>query len=713
MIKYKRLNLLFIFLPILYVIYFILYNNIDFVNNNCILITGVFNAIILIKLLFILPNNKNKSLIFFLLLIIQIISIIFKNQYLIIIFIVLLESYIIYEEKRIIKNKNKLIGKKITIYVKDLLYGNIQNSVCNKANMLTKKFNVEIVSLYYNKPFYKLEKKVDIKYLTRLSNNKEKLLFNIKHFKLLKVLIETFKIIKTNIIIRINLNKSLIKCDSEYIIITSFKILKRLIKNNEYNNIKIFEEYEHINNKNYIKSTKKFFEYIDYIMPSTDYYTNFYKDTLNNSDRILTNHISVETNNVICDINKKNILTIENIEKEFNFKELIDAFQKINNKEWTLTIVGNGTYYDKLRKLISSNNLDSIKLVNFKSNKDLIELYNSSSIYIMANNKEEFNLNLIEAASHGLSIVSYKNSITNNLLGENGLLVDNINDMTNVLEKLINDSNERKYYQSKSLRLYNKYNYDIISDYNLDLYKRMEKKELYRTVYNGTREKCYKDIDKLLKEEKKKFIITANSETFMLAKKDKDLYNMVYDRNNMVVPDGIFIVKTAKLLNKEIKERITGIDLAEHLLEIANKKKYKVYLFGATEKVMTKLTKVIEEKYPGIILVGSTNGFIKNKDIVMDYVKETEPDIIMVALGIPLQEKLIYKHLDKFKKGVFIGLGGSFDVISGSKKRAPKIFIKTNLEWLYRIMLEPRRIGRFINYNLKFILLIIKEKYKK
>jgi N-acetylglucosaminyldiphosphoundecaprenol N-acetyl-beta-D-mannosaminyltransferase len=111
-----------------------------------------------------------------------------------------------------------------------------------------------------------------------------------------------------------------------------------------------------------------------------------------------------------------------------------------------------------------------------------------------------------------------------------------------------------------------------------------------------------------------------------------------------------------------------------------------------------------EDEYPNIKLVGATNGYIKDKDSVMEYIKTTKPDIVMLALGIPLQEKLIYKHIKVFKKGIFMGVGGSFDVLSGSKKRAPKIFIKLNLEWLYRIMCEPSRLKRFYDSNIKFML---------
>ena len=113
---------------------------------------------------------------------------------------------------------------------------------------------------------------------------------------------------------------------------------------------------------------------------------------------------------------------------------------------------------------------------------------------------------------------------------------------------------------------------------------------------------------------------------------------------------------------------------------------------------------------PKLKIVGATNGYVVDKDGVFKEISKLKPDIVLVALGIPLQEKLIYKHLGKFDKGIFVGVGGSFDVISGHKKRAPKIFIKLNLEWLYRILKEPKRIKRFYDSNIKFMFKV--RKYK-
>lgn len=231
-------------------------------------------------------------------------------------------------------------------------------------------------------------------------------------------------------------------------------------------------------------------------------------------------------------------------------------------------------------------------------------------------------------------------------------------------------------------------------------------------MYKGTQNDFYEVIGKKLKQNKKTFIITANPETIMFAEKDAEFQRMFDNQFTVVVPDGIGVVKAAKLSGIDITERITGVDIAVKLLEDCNELKKSLYLFGAKQEVIDAMKKVIKTKYSDIEFLGATNGYIKDKDKEMEQIAAKKPDVVMVALGIPAQEKLIYKHLDKFEKGILIGVGGSFDVISGTKKRAPKLFIKTNTEWLYRIICEPKRLKRFWNSNVKFIFKIWKEKKK-
>ena len=235
-------------------------------------------------------------------------------------------------------------------------------------------------------------------------------------------------------------------------------------------------------------------------------------------------------------------------------------------------------------------------------------------------------------------------------------------------------------------------------------------RKLFDKLYKKSAQSFYEILSDNLKNNKKTFVVTANPETFMISEKNEDVRKMLLDKETVMVPDGIGVLKAGKKIGYNIEERITGIDIANELLKFGNEQKKSIYLFGSKQEVIDSMKIVIKEQYPNLKLVGTSNGYVTDKDKVFDEIVKLEPDIVLVALGIPLQEMLIYKHLNRFKKGIFVGIGGSFDVMSGMKKRAPKIFIKLNLEWLYRIMKEPKRFKRFYNSNVKFILEI--RKYK-
>ena len=235
-------------------------------------------------------------------------------------------------------------------------------------------------------------------------------------------------------------------------------------------------------------------------------------------------------------------------------------------------------------------------------------------------------------------------------------------------------------------------------------------KKIFDRLYKKSAESFYKIMKSNLKNNKKMFIVTANPETIMLSDNDEEMNKLLLDKESTLVPDGIGIVKAAKMLNYKIEERITGIDIAEKLLEYGNEFNKSIYLFGAKQEVIDSMHEVIKNNYPNLKIVGSSNGYVKDRDSVFKKIIIKKPDIVLVALGIPAQEKLIYKYLDKFEKGIFVGVGGSFDVMSGHKKRAPKLFIKLNLEWLYRIAKEPKRIKRFKDSNIRFMFKVRKIK---
>lgn len=228
-------------------------------------------------------------------------------------------------------------------------------------------------------------------------------------------------------------------------------------------------------------------------------------------------------------------------------------------------------------------------------------------------------------------------------------------------------------------------------------------KDYFEKIYCDGYKQFIKVLDDKLVNEEKSFVVTANPETLMIGTDNKEFDKILRKKTTTIVPDGIGVVKAGNILNYNITERITGVDIVNHLLKSANKYNKSIYFFGAKEQVISTLVEKINNEYPNINVVGYKNGYVSNKDIAFEEMITLKPDIVLVALGIPVQELLIDKHFDRFKKGIFIGVGGSFDVISGMKKRAPRMFIKFNIEWLYRILKEPKRLNRFYNSNIKFI----------
>ena len=238
-------------------------------------------------------------------------------------------------------------------------------------------------------------------------------------------------------------------------------------------------------------------------------------------------------------------------------------------------------------------------------------------------------------------------------------------------------------------------------------------KQYYTKIYKGTKKVFLQKLEKSIEKEARLCVVTANPETLMTAERKRSIQRLLMSEETKIVPDGIGVILGGKRLGYRFVERIPGVEVCSELLSYADKCKKKLFLFGARPEILKKLTDKIVQEYSGIKLCGYENGYVKDKDAVFDKMHSLEPDIIFVALGVPLQEQLIYKHMRRFKKGVFIGVGGSFDVLSGEKKRAPKFFVKHNLEWLYRITTEPKRLKRFWDNNVKFLFAVEREKHEK
>jgi N-acetylglucosaminyldiphosphoundecaprenol N-acetyl-beta-D-mannosaminyltransferase len=225
-----------------------------------------------------------------------------------------------------------------------------------------------------------------------------------------------------------------------------------------------------------------------------------------------------------------------------------------------------------------------------------------------------------------------------------------------------------------------------------------------------TNKEAFDYFVELLKENETSSIFTPNPEIVMMAQKDDELKKAIFE-SNLVIPDGIGLIFASKLYNLGLSERVTGFDLMNKMLEYSNRRKLKVFLLGAKPGVAEEAKKNVNDKYKNINIVGTHHGYFDEKESleVLDLVNEKKPDILFVALGASRQEKWINQNKKIINASVAMGVGGALDVWAGDVKRAPEIFIKLNLEWLYRLIKQPSRFKRILEIP-KFMVKVLLNK---
>jgi len=195
------------------------------------------------------------------------------------------------------------------------------------------------------------------------------------------------------------------------------------------------------------------------------------------------------------------------------------------------------------------------------------------------------------------------------------------------------------------------------------------------------------------------------------AQKDSCLHAALWD-GDLVLADGKPLLPAAQGLGITLPTRVNGTDLMEKLLEVCEKRHYKIYLFGAKQEVIEDCVRNIRKTYPNIQFAGYRNGYYAKNEIdgIIENINESHPDILFVGLGTPQKELFAYRYRNKFRVPIIQGAGGNFDVIAGFVKRAPKWMQIYGLEWLYRLLQEPRRLfWRYLSTNCKFMMIYAKQ----
>lgn len=219
-----------------------------------------------------------------------------------------------------------------------------------------------------------------------------------------------------------------------------------------------------------------------------------------------------------------------------------------------------------------------------------------------------------------------------------------------------------------------------------------------------------KEISEALVAGKEQRIVTANPELIYKADKDKNLQEVI-NTADLVLPDGIGVVWAARQFGYRLAERVTGIDLTLKLLEEGSQKGWRVFLLGARPGVAQQAVSKQARNYPGIIFCCHHGYFTEDEEpLVLKRIRKFAPDVLLVGLGAPRQE--LFNAANAGIARLRMGVGGTIDVLAGEVKRAPQFFRDHSMEWLYRLITDPSRIGRQAILPL-YALRVLRKKYFK
>lgn len=224
-------------------------------------------------------------------------------------------------------------------------------------------------------------------------------------------------------------------------------------------------------------------------------------------------------------------------------------------------------------------------------------------------------------------------------------------------------------------------------------------------------EEAINEAKNLIDGDKVSQIVTINPEMFEYANKDSDFLNLIKEAE-LVIPDGVG-VKIALKINGCNVDRIPGVDFAKRLLKESAMNSIPVAIIGAKEEIIVKAIENLQKEISGLNIVYYHNGYFESDSDIYAELNQKSPKLILVAMGSPKQEKFIYNAKQVLKPALMIGIGGSLDVWSGIVKRAPKVFQKLGLEWLYRTVTQPERFKRIFPTLPLFLIKAFNYKFSK
>ncbi|MBR3641115.1 MAG: WecB/TagA/CpsF family glycosyltransferase [Oscillibacter sp.] len=228
---------------------------------------------------------------------------------------------------------------------------------------------------------------------------------------------------------------------------------------------------------------------------------------------------------------------------------------------------------------------------------------------------------------------------------------------------------------------------------------------------NVTREQAVERAMAILNGERASYVVTPNPEIVERCRENAAVMRAV-NGAALVLPDGIGVIKAAKMLGTPLRGRVPGIEFAADLASHMAREGKSLFLLGAKPGVAEAAAEKLKETYPDLVIAGTHDGYFTQDAPVVEEIKASGADCVWVCLGAPKQELWMAEHADELGAKLLCGLGGSLDVFSGAVERAPKFWCDHGLEWFYRLCKEPKRLGRMMNLP-RFLWHVRQEKSKR
>ena len=419
-------------------------------------------------------------------------------------------------------------------------------------------------------------------------------------------------------------------------------------------------------------------------------------------------------------VKDKYILMVGRLVPEKGASYLIDSFNEAHLEGWKLVIVGEADHESKysLKLKEKARKNSNIVLTGFLTGRPLEELFSHAGLFVLPSYHEGLPLVLLEGLSYGLQCVvsDIQANRTVTLAEENYFQAG---DSKQLCEKL-------KLFSKKTLTPKEKlaqievirqdYDWGKIASEVFKVYTRAlhEVIPILNSKYdNITFNFAIKEALSLMAKKEKANVFFLNADCLYKAQKD-DEYRENLNSANLILPDGIGLRVATSLLGGRMKENCNGSDFLPSFMTEAGKKRFKMFFLGAKKEVAAKAAENVRSKLPEIQVTGTHPGYFSDDEEVINIINKSGADILFVGMGVPLQEKWICRNRNRLNPKLCFAVGALFDYLSGHIKRAPKIVRFFYMEWVWRLIMEPRRLWkRYLVDDMKFFLLVFKHKLRQ